>query len=508
MSRVQVVPQISQETFDAAVRENVEDFEMDPAEAVREAAQQFSSQGAARVCARHVYALAHAPPGVNLDNIIQAPPGEGAAADAAAPHPVVAALAEYVTLVGGDALDAGAAGTAAEALRGMLKERPVRLLAGNEGALPALLTGAERAVATAPAAAEAAIGALVALVHEQPDLLGKVQVSDVETAAGETAEVTPEIARLMAVVQRCEAPAHLTLALKACRHGCFMHESNRQAFVKAGLVEAALSAMEAHCDARALVSEAAMAIRGLTKDDDVRVPFGRGNEHAKLICTESRGLSRMLEVLKKTQALPEPDPAVTTELFRTLSMLTTRDEFCKELVELGVLDFVLPSLRNLGETESVAHTGCSLLRAVAGNDEVKRIIGERGGIALIVDTMQQQLRSEKVAEQGSAAIAALTLKTPANATLVAAAGGPHVIVKTMYMHPEAVKLQRQACMALRNIVVRNPELCDAVLGEGAESALNTALQKHARCKDEAKAALRDLGCKVELVERWKGAMKG
>ena len=24
------------------------------------------------------------------------------------------------------------------------------------------------------------------------------------------------------------------------------------------------------------------------------------------------------------------------------------------------------------------------------------------------------------------------------------------------------------------------------------------------CRDEAKAALRDLGCKVELMERWKG----
>ena len=198
---------------------------------------------------------------------------------------------------------------------------------------------------------------------------------------------------------------------------------------------------------------------------------------------------------------------MTTEIFRTLSMLSNRDEFCKELVELGILDFVLPSLRNLADTESVAHTGCSLLRAVAGNDDVKRIIGERGGIELIIDTMQSQLRSEKVIEQGSAAIAALTLKTPTNATLVVAAGGPHVIVKTMYMHPEAVKLQRQACMAIRNIVVRNPELRDAVLGEGAESALNQALQKHGRCKDEAKAALRDLGCKVELIERWKGEVK-
>lgn len=36
---------ITQETFDAAVRENMEEFEMDPDEALREAVEQFESQG-------------------------------------------------------------------------------------------------------------------------------------------------------------------------------------------------------------------------------------------------------------------------------------------------------------------------------------------------------------------------------------------------------------------------------------------------------------------------------
>lgn len=36
---------IAQETFDDAVQENIAEFEMDPEEAVREAVQQFESQG-------------------------------------------------------------------------------------------------------------------------------------------------------------------------------------------------------------------------------------------------------------------------------------------------------------------------------------------------------------------------------------------------------------------------------------------------------------------------------
>lgn len=38
---------ITQETFDAAVRENIQEFEMGPEEAVREAVEQFESQGGA-----------------------------------------------------------------------------------------------------------------------------------------------------------------------------------------------------------------------------------------------------------------------------------------------------------------------------------------------------------------------------------------------------------------------------------------------------------------------------
>ena len=38
---------ITQETFDAAVRENIEEFDMGPEEAVKEAVEQFESQGRA-----------------------------------------------------------------------------------------------------------------------------------------------------------------------------------------------------------------------------------------------------------------------------------------------------------------------------------------------------------------------------------------------------------------------------------------------------------------------------
>lgn len=65
-------------------------------------------------------------------------------------------------------------------------------------------------------------------------------------------------------------------------------------------------------------------------------------------------------------------------------------------------------------------------------------------------------------------------------------------------------LQKQACMALRNLVARTRDNCQNILEQGAEAVINDALQRHSGLQDEAKAALRDLGCKVELKERWKG----
>ena len=64
--------------------------------------------------------------------------------------------------------------------------------------------------------------------------------------------------------------------------------------------------------------------------------------------------------------------------------------------------------------------------------------------------------------------------------------------------------QKNACMSLRNLVSRTKDLKDVILSLGAEPLINNAMNQHPECKDEAKAALRDLGCKVELKELWKG----
>jgi len=54
------------------------------------------------------------------------------------------------------------------------------------------------------------------------------------------------------------------------------------------------------------------------------------------------------------------------------------------------------------------------------------------------------------------------------------------------------------------MVARAESLRAAFLGEGAEHVLREAQRRHSSCEEYAKAALRDLGCEVQLKMLWKG----
>lgn len=58
-------------------------------------------------------------------------------------------------------------------------------------------------------------------------------------------------------------------------------------------------------------------------------------------------------------------------------------------------------------------------------------------------------------------------------------------------------------MAIRNIVARTRDLCQPFLEMGAEELINRA-RSVPNCDDEARAALRDLGCEVDLKISWTG----
>ncbi|XP_036255161.1 armadillo repeat-containing protein 6 isoform X1 [Molothrus aeneus] len=459
--------QIAQETFDEAVQENITEFEMEPEEAVREAVLQFESQG------------------VDLSNIVKAVRPPASENGQRQKHQILLTLESLAGAVA--ERDAARLPQPLAALAAQCREQlALRCLAGRHGAYPAVLSACQLAAGDRQLLLQA-LAALAALLDGQPDLLD---------AAGR---------ELLLRSLREQQDAEVTLAgIRCVRHACLKHEHNRQAFVQGGVLPVLTGAIARHGSAAELVRTAASALRVMTFDDDIRVPFGHAHDHAKMIVLENDGLRVLIEAAKAFT----DNSAVLSELCATLSRLSVRNEFCQEIVDLGGLNFMVTLLADCMEHPDVVRQVLGAIRAVAGNDDVKDAIVEAGATELIVLAISHHLGQPQICEQGCAALCMLALRKPENCSVIMEGGGALAALQAMRAHPREVAVQKQACMLIRNLVSRSRELCGPILALGAEGLIAEARAAHRDCDDVARAALRDLGCKVELRELWTGQKGG
>lgn len=106
---------------------------------------------------------------------------------------------------------------------------------------------------------------------------------------------------------------------------------------------------------------------------------------------------------------------------------------------------------------------------------------------------------------GLGCMAALTLRSPSNAGVFYDCGAPPVIVDVIKSYPKSVKVLKNASWVIRNMSVRNKIESQEFIALGVEDHLTKAIQTHGAALDhDVKSALRDLGLKVELKERWTG----
>ncbi|MBN3277278.1 ARMC6 protein, partial [Polyodon spathula] len=435
---------ITQETFDAVVQENMSEFEMEPDEALKEAIEQFESQG------------------VSLSNIVKAvrtAPSDERKEEQT--HGILQALESLQASLDSSSLD-----VMGEQLAHFTEQCKLdfshRYLAAQKGAYPTILSCCRR----------------------MPDLLDA-------DGRGLLIETLRE--------HRTD-PSVTSLAIRAARHCCLKHEQNRQGLVKAGLLPLLTGAIASHSAEPELVKLACSTLRVMTFDDDIRVAFGQAHDHAKLIVLENDGLKVIIEAAKAHTG----NNSVLSELCGTLSRLAVRNEFCQDIVDLGGLKFMVNLLADNLDHQELVKQVMSAIRAIAGNDDVKDAIVQAGGTDLIVLAMNRHMGNAQVCEQGCAALCMLALRKPENCKAIMENGGALAALQAMKAHPGEVNVQKQACMVLRNLVSRTSDYSPTILELGAEALISQALVAHRDCGDVAKAALRDLGCKVELRELWTG----
>lgn len=456
---------ITQETFDAAVRENMEEFEMDPCEALKDAVEQFQSQGVDLSC------IVQAAPAVSFDGKQEEQT-----------HEVLQAL---------DSLrigkDSAGATEVMEDIKRFTEHCSLgfaqRYLAAQKDAYPVILSYCKKSVEDQEAVLTT-LSALAVLTDGQPDLLD---------AEGQQF--------LLHVLRKYQADTSVTrVAICVVRRCCLKHEQNRQDLVKGGILPLLTGAIIQHSACAELVKEASAALRVMTFDDDVRVTFGQAHEHAKSIVLEHNGLKILIEAAKAHL----DNSSVLSELCATLSRLAVRNEFCQDICDLGGLKFMMTLLADSYESPDLVRQVLSAIRAVAGNDDVKDVVVSAGGVQLVVIAMNRHMSNSAVCEQGCACLSVLALRKPNNCKVIMENGGALAAVQAMKAHPHVVNVQKQACMLMRNLVSRMSNYSQPILEMGAEALIAQALKTHQDCDDVYKAALRDLGCQVELRELWTG----
>jgi hypothetical protein len=208
-----------------------------------------------------------------------------------------------------------------------------------------------------------------------------------------------------------------------------------------------------------------------------------------------------------------------------LRVMAIDNDIVQNMIALGILDTIQHSLEVAVQEScsSATRSSClplatatfGLVRNLCANDEVKTSIC-KSSLSSILHVMQNYLddKDDKATgknravlhEHACGILGAMALRQPSNAQAIVEYGsttqdsntitGGHVLIlQAMKAFPEKTTLQRQGCLALRNIASRLSEDDKAkILDAGAEDIIQNIAGRHPASSEEAYSALRDLGC--------------
>ncbi|KAL6912091.1 hypothetical protein ACP4OV_000896 [Aristida adscensionis] len=451
---------ISQEAFDAMVRENMEDLGMDPGEALADAVEALTLQGA------------------DLSGIIKRVPGEDAAA--AEVSPVVRVLDELKA----SPTAGGRSGEDLDRLASLLDE--LRGLCSSSGEGPE-----NAAVAVRNGAVEALVALCASARAEQETLLASAlkALSSVLRDIGSTEKFRqsegPKI--VMDILKGSSENSELLDAgFSVVATSSAGNEVVKESFMDLKIDEFILQVMR---EKRTNVQSLYDAIRVLLTPDDNRVVasqvYGYSRRFAEI------GIAEVLVNALREQVAPSSLPSACA----ALKAIAVNDEICRSISENGGIDVLLQCIDEAGEQKNkvIARSCCSLLSKLAASDANKSVIIQRGGFDRFLKLTSKFSEDPSIIQEVMSMVTVLTLRSPENAARAMEVGYGTLAIQAMQRFPSSGQTQKQACLMIRNLVVRNPENRTILLNDGAEKLIRKAKMMHGNSKDAATSALRDLG---------------
>ncbi|XP_045455010.1 armadillo repeat-containing protein 6 homolog [Melitaea cinxia] len=451
---------ITQDTYDEVVKENIEEFDMTPEEAIKEAVAQFEAQG------------------VDLSNIIK-----DLALSSGENHLISVAVEKLKEISSKSEYDDNELLKELDILMAECKKDIAhRVRAGKEGAYGILIDLLESKLklykreqnSRNELLVTTILKSLTALMEMQPDLLDDKAMDIIKN-----------------ILDSEENENVLVSTLQWISVCCLKHEMNRQGLTKD--ITNNLKELLKNKENKKLLSETLQVIRRLTLDDDIRVEFGKAHEHARDLGINL--LDTLSELLDESNS-----PTIVCALLQTTAALLVRHELCARVrAALG------PLLAAHYDDAHVAHHAARLITALAGNDDVKRELVKTGLVPIVVSLLRRHSSNPTTTASMLKCVSALCLREASHGRAFLEHGVADVVVECLNIHENVADVQKNGCWAVRNMVARYRDHNAKLRELGIEAVLQRAYDKFAdQFGFDIKSALRDLDCDVKFDEQWKG----
>eukprot|EP00127_Corallochytrium_limacisporum_P003561 Clim_evm44s150 gene=Clim_evmTU44s150 len=510
---------ITQDTFDQVVKENVDDFDMSIDEAIKDAVGQFEAQG------------------VDLGDVITENlkySGAGSAEGGDSVPPPVAEANKVKALLKDEGDPVTVLTSARDVLVNEKKSagKTAFVAAGGLGDSLALAktyfaTGnyamVDLALQTARAAMPGCRQAKMALTREECEFLVdivKARIPVVTTGAIPAGSLSTARKSswytMRSATAKCERNRGRFMALEAWK----LALENLQLCSEAGYGNKAAGAgfdpTQGSPDDRAAEVRGILSfIRASTIDDDDEAAVSMASDYIRHYMEHGfKDIAlNMVNDLRPTELGQQPERMdLIADLISTFSKISVSTQLLTD--PEGTTEHILTLVQEFSAVEEADSQGLdevlaaamSFLRLIGAADECKRLLISRNFHSTVLSLLQRYGRdSKEIAEQGLGTLSTMTLRQQEfSRSFVQIDAGHREVINIMRVHKENGSVARQGCYILRNVSVRNQQNVVSLRECGAEAIVQEIRSKHQRCDDAAKAALRDMGCKVELKEEWTG----
>ncbi|KAL9691428.1 hypothetical protein QQ045_011850 [Rhodiola kirilowii] len=456
MGPSKTVRTISQEAFDEMVKENIEDLDMDPDEALQDAIQTLTLQG------------------VDLSGIVTSAGGVGE-------NPLIQCL-EKLKKFDSEFGDLGNLRRRDELME-LFEELSVFCCEEGSGdaALAVKNGGLEVVCSLCAKLVDGSEQVLVSVLKVMASLLYDLQCTEIFRKCNGSETVVTILNKFTDIVDI------LSTGFSVVAAAATGNEVIKESFMELKIDELIVQILQGKktCSVHSIYD----AIRVLLTPDDGRVVasqvYGYARRFAKIGITES-----LVDSIHEGIASPS---LVSSSI--ALKSIAVNDEICKSVADRGGIDALLRCIDDSGEQRNdiIAKACCSLLSKLAGSDANKNDIVAKGGMDTLIKLATRFSDDPSVLQEIISIFWVLCLRSPENASRAIECGAGDLVIQAMENFPDVSQLQKSSCLMIRNLTARNPENRTILLNNGIEKLIRKAKETHHSCKNAATDALRDLG---------------